>query len=179
MSLRTLRIGLALAALTGCASARVVPTPAPVPSPGSPIRVATRADPSCLIAARLVSLDADTLAFERFVPGDRGATWVPARIATDSIAQVQTRIARHGNGGSGAVIGAGLGLGLGIICAGGYDEDEWFAPTAGECLASGVVTGAATGFLIGLLVKTDVWAPVPLPKHGAIEPAATVTAELR
>jgi hypothetical protein len=141
--------------------------------------MATRADPSRLIAARLVSLDADTLAFERFVPGDRGAQWVPARIATDSIAQVQTRIARHANGGGGALIGAGLGLGLGIVCAGGYDEDEWFAPTAGECLVSGAVTGAATGFLIGLLVKTDVWAPLPFPNSGAIEPAGAVVSDLR
>ena len=176
MSPRSLAIVLALAALTGCASARVVPTPAPVPPPGSPIRMATRADPSRLIAARLVSLDADTLAFERFVPGDRDGGWVPARIATDSIAQVQTRIARHANGGGGALIGAGLGLGLGIVCAGGYDENEWFAPTAGECLASGAVTGAATGFLIGLLSKTDVWAPVALPKRGPVAPASVVAA---
>ena len=179
MSLRSLRVGLALAVLPACAPARVVPTPAPVPPPGAPIRVATRADPARLIDGRLVSLDADTLAFERFVPGEQGARWVPARVSTDSVAQLQTRIARHRNGGSGAVIGAGLGLGLGIVCAGGYNEDEWFAPTAGQCLASGALTGAATGFLIGLLVKTDVWAPVPLPNRGLIEPAPAVATDLR
>ena len=179
MSLRSWLIALAFAPLTACASARVVSTPAPVPPSGSPIRVAVSADPSRLITARLVSLAADTLAFERYVPGDRGGEWVPARIATDSVAQLQTRIARHRNGGGGALIGTGLGLGLGIVCAGAYNEDEWLAPTAGECLVSGAVTGAATGFLIGLLVKTDVWAPVPLPKRGAVEPAPAVAADLR
>jgi hypothetical protein len=163
-------IALVLGFITACAPARVVTTPAPVPAPGGPIRYALRSDPFRLAAGRMISLDADTLAFERFVSGVRGH-WVAVRIPTDSIAQLQTRIGRRANGGRGALIGGGIGVGLGVLCAASYNEDEWLTPTPGQCLASGLVSGVATGFLIGALSRSDIWAPVLLPRRGVPEPA--------
>ena len=164
-------IAVALGFITACAPARVVTTPAPVPAAKSPIRYAVRSDPFRFAAGRMISLDADTLAFERFVPGD-GAHWVAERIPTDSIAQLQARIGRRANGGRGALIGGGIGVVLGGLCAIGYDEDEWLAPSPGQCLATGVVGGALTGLLIGQLTRSDIWAPVPLPTRRPVEPPA-------
>ena len=59
-------------------------------------------------AARMVSLDADTLAFERHVAGNR-VRWVAERIPTASIAHLQARIGRRANGARGALIGGGIG----------------------------------------------------------------------
>lgn len=165
-------IAVAVGLITACAPARVVTTPAPVPVAKSPIRYALRSDPFRFTAGRMISLDADTLVFERFVAGERAAHWVADRIPTDSIAQLQARIGRRANGGRGALIGAGIGLALGGLCAAQYEGDEWFEPNPGECLASGVVTGALTGLLIGQLARSDIWAPVPLPTRGPVEPPA-------
>jgi hypothetical protein len=144
----------------------VVTTPELVPAPGSQIRYALRSDPFRFAAGRLISLDPDTLVLERFVPGDGGAG-VADRIPTDSIGQLQTRIGRRANGGRGALIGGGIGLALGALCAIGYEEDQWFAPSPGQCLVSGAVSGAATGLLIGALSRSDIWAPVPLRRRGS------------
>jgi hypothetical protein len=161
-------IALALGLSTACAPARVLTTPAPVPAPGSPIRYAVRSDPFRFTTGRMISLDADTLAFERFVPGDR-SHWVADRIPTDSVAQLQARVGRRANGGRGALIGGGIGAALGALCASSYNEDEFVAFTPGQCLFSGVVTGAAAGLLVGSLTRADVWAPVPLPARGPVE----------
>jgi len=155
-------ISLGLVTITAFAPARVVTAPAPVPDAGSPIRYAIRSDPSRFTVGRLVSLDADTLALERLGSG-KHADWQMDRIPTDSIAQLQVRIGRRSNIGRGALIGGGIGAGLGLLCAGSYDENEWFSPTPGQCLASGVVSGAAVGALVGALSRSDIWAPVQLP----------------
>jgi hypothetical protein len=161
---------LALAVVAACAPARVVTTPAPAPESGSHIRYSYRDDPTRFTRARLLSLDADSLAVERFVAGDRHQ-WVPDRVPTDSIAQLQVRVDRRGNAGRGALIGGGVGLLLGALCAIG-DSDNWLQPEPGECIASGILTGAGAGALIGALSRSDVWAPVPLPERGPEDPMA-------
>lgn len=161
---------LLLAALAACAPSRVVTTPAPVPEAGSHIRYSLHYDPDRFTKARMLSLDADTLAFERLIVGDRHA-WVADRVPTDSIARLQVRIGRRGNAGRGALIGGGIGLVLGALCSLG-DSDNWLQPTPGECVLSGILTGVGTGLLIGALSRSDVWAPVPLPGRGPEDPAA-------
>jgi hypothetical protein len=163
-------IVLLLAVLAACAPSRVVTTPAPVPEAGSHIRYSLRYDPYRFTKARLLSLDADSLAFERFIVGDRHA-WVADRVPTDSIARLQVRIDRRGNAGRGALIGGGIGLVLGALCSLG-DSDNWLQPTPGECFLSGIFTGVGTGLLVGALSRSDVWAPVPLPGRGPEDPAA-------
>ena len=81
--------------LTACASSRVVTTPSPVPVSGSPIRYALRSDPYRFATRRMISLNVDTLTFDRLAPdtmafgrfarGDR-TVWITDRIPTDSIA---------------------------------------------------------------------------------------------
>ena len=173
-------IPVALVIATACASARVVSAPAPVPATRSTIRFAVRSDPSRFSVGRMISLDAGTLALERFVAGVR-AHWVTDRIPTDSIAQLQVRIGRRSNAGRGALIGGGVGVALGLLCAASYNENEWFSPTPGQCLVSGAVSGAGIGVLIGALARSDVWAPVPLPTRGPSEspsPPVTAAAEI-
>ena len=153
---------LAVALLCGCVSARVVTTPAPTPAPGSHIRYATRPDPGNLVAARLVSLDASSMVSERFVAGPTFGKWVREAIATDSLALLQVRIGRDRNPGKGALFGAVSGLALGILCAATV-EDGWLQPTPEECVAGYIVMGVGTGALVGLLARSDVWAPATLP----------------
>jgi hypothetical protein len=155
--------------LTACAGSRVVTTPTPVPPAGSDIRYALRSAPYQFARGRLISLDADTLTFQRRARGEPAA-WARDEIPTDSIAQLQARVGRQSNAGRGALIGGGIGLAVGALCAIGSNEDEMYAPSPGQCVASGIVSGALTGLLIGALGRTDVWAPVPLPRPAPDEP---------
>ena len=172
---------LAIALLTGCASARVVTTPAPTPAPGSRIRYTTRPDPGYLIPARLVSLDADSMVSERFVAGPTSGEWVREAMATESLALVQVRIGRQGNAGRGALIGGIAGLAIGAVCAATV-EGGWLEPTPGECVAGYAVMGLGTGALIGLIARSDVWAPATLPgarRQPAEAPVALLGGPLR
>ncbi|HEU5040965.1 MAG TPA: hypothetical protein VFT84_09110 [Gemmatimonadales bacterium] len=162
MRISTLPVTLALTLVAGCGP-HVVSTPAPVPATGSRIRYAARSDTTEMVPARLVSLDADSLVFERFVPGDFGGKWVPGSLPTDSVARVQVRVGRRGNAGRGALIGGVVGLALGVACA--SEEPGWFQPTPEECLVFYTISGAGTGLLIGALVRSDVWAPTALPSQ--------------
>jgi hypothetical protein len=179
--MRTTPLWVALAlGLTACASSRVVTTPTPVPAAGSDIRYALRSAPYQFARGRLISLDADTMTFEHRARGE-SAAWATDRVSTDSIAQLQTLVGQHKNAGRGALIGGGIGLVLGGLCAIEPNEGEMYAPSSGQCVASGVVTGALTGLLIGALSRTEIWAPVPLPTPGQGEPSqppVTAVAEL-
>ena len=155
--------------LTACVSSRVVTSPAPVPAAGSDIRYALRSAPYQFASGRLISLDADTLTFERRARGE------PAALATDhvpidSIAQLQALVGRHSNAVRGTLIGGGIGLVIGGLCAIKANEDEMSMYSPGSCIVSGLVPGVLTGALIGALSRTDVWAPVPLPRPGPSEP---------
>jgi hypothetical protein len=166
---RSLSLAIVLAA--ACAPAHVVTTPAATPVAGNPIRYAARSDSTELISARLVSLDADSLVFERFVAGHTSGKWETASLPTDSIARLQVRVGRRGNPGRGALIGGLLGAVAGIACA--SEDPGWLTPTPGECMVSGILGGAGTGLLVGLLIRSDVWAPATLPT-GEHEPATPV-----
>jgi hypothetical protein len=173
--MRGLTLGCSLAAvlLTACGP-HVVTTPAPAPEPGARIRFLARAATGGYVVGRLIDFRADTIVFERFVPGDAGAKWVPASLPADSIALLQVRIGRRGNAGRGALIGGAVGLGLGLACAG--QDAGWFQPAPEECLVSGLVTGAGTGLLIGLLVRSDVWAPTAVPRRADTAPGLVAAA---
>ena len=157
---------LALTLVAACGP-HVVTTPAPAPISGSRIRYAERRDSTELVSARLVSLDADSLVFERFVPSDFGGKWVAGSLPTDSVARLQVRVGRRSNAGRGALIGGVVGVALGVACA--SEDAGWFQPSAEECVAVYTLTGAGTGLLIGALTRSDVWAPTPLPSR-RVEP---------
>lgn len=147
---------LILGLLPGCAHVTTEPAPAPVP--GDRIRFAGRPDTSGLVTARLVSLDADSLVFERFVPGEPGG-WVAGALATDSVSRLQVRVGRRRHPGMGALIGGAVGAAVGLACA--TEEGDFVTPE--QCFAGFTVMGTGAGLLIGLLVRTDVWAPATLP----------------
>ena len=120
----------------------------------------------------LVSLDAGRLVFERYqmdAAGRRGV-WSLDTVPTPSLAKLQVPVGRRGNTGCGALIGFAVGLGLGIACA---SEDSGVgAPSDESCAAGYVVMSTATGALIGLLVKSDVWGPAVLPVQPREPPEA-------
>jgi hypothetical protein len=148
---------LTVAMLGACAS--VVTTPAPAPTAGDRIRYAGRPDTADLVPARLISLDGDSLVFERFVPGEPGR-WIAGALATDSVARLQVRVGRRRHAGMGALIGGAVGAAVGLACA-AEEGDDFVSPE--QCFAGFTVMGAGAGLLIGLLVRTDVWAPARLP----------------
>lgn len=144
--------------VAACAPAHVVSTPAPPPVAGDRIRYAERADSTELLTARVVSLDADRLVFERFVAGPRGHV-ITGSLATDSIVRFQVRVGRRGHPGRGVLFGGVIGLAIGIACA---SEESWLV-TSEQCLVGYTVAGAGMGLLVGVLVRSDVWAPTTPP----------------
>lgn len=164
-----LSAALAVGLATACAPAHMVSTPAPTPVAGDRIRYADRSDTTSFLTVRLISLDADSLVFERFTAGD-ARRWITGSLATDSIARLQVRVGRRGNAGRGALIGGLVGGVLGIACA--SEESGWLTPTPGECLLGYTLTGAGTGLLVGAFVRSDVWAPGALPTRRLEQPPA-------
>jgi len=71
-------------------------------------------------------------------------------------------VGRRGNAGRGALIGAAVGLGLGIACA---SEDSGVGAVSDEGCAGYVLLSTATGALVGLLIRSDVWAPAVPPSR--------------
>jgi hypothetical protein len=66
-----------------------------------------------------------------------------------------------------------VGGALGVACA---SEDSW-ALSSEECLIGYTVLGTGTGLLIGTLRRSDVWAPIALPRcPPELPPAPPVTA---
>lgn len=153
---------LVVALAPACAPAHVVGTPGPAPVTGDRIRYAARSDPTDFTTVRLVSVDADSLIFERLVI-DRVQHSVTSSLPTDSIARLQVRISRRGNAGRGALIGALVGVVAGVACA--SEESGWLTPTPGECVLGLGLSGLATGAFIGVLIRSDVWAPTALPSR--------------
>ena len=168
-SLQILHISvLAAGLLIGCASSHVVTTPAPIPGAGELIRYAPVADSSEFIVGRLVSVDAQRLVVQRFVtpslfrpeirsPGE----WVRDSISTDSIARLQVHVGRRGNGMRGGIIGALAGAAIGVVCA--NEPGGIGAPSDEACFLGYALLGTGTGWLIGSLNRSDVWAPTPFP----------------
>lgn len=157
---------LAAGFLSACIPGHVVSTPAPTPVAGERIRYAGILDTSEFIQARLVSVDADSLVFERLVTGwGKGSgVWARGSVSTDSIGRLQVRVGRRSNGGRGALIGVLVGGGLGLACA-ATTEGGWMEPTPEQCMLGYTLMGAGTGFLIGALIRSDIWAPSPLPRR--------------
>jgi hypothetical protein len=165
---------LGLGLLTACAQNRVISTPAPTPSPGSEIRFASKSNPRELIRARVLSLDADSLAYASVAAG-APTGWTHETIPTDSIAVLQVHVGRRGNAGGGALIGGLVGLGIGALCEAQPNTGSMAEPPSGSCLMGSTLMGAGTGALIGLLVKSDVWAPTtPPPPRPGMPPAPAV-----
>lgn len=161
--MRTMRSLLVFAVCFGaaCTSAHVVSTPAPAPVPGDRIRYADRSDSTEFLVARFVALDATKLVFQRYV-ADSGRT-ITRSVPTDSVAVLQVRVGRRGNALRGALIGGLAGVGIGFLCA--NEADGWWI-TDEQCVVGYTLIGAGTGLLIGALVRSDVWAPAPLPTRG-------------
>jgi hypothetical protein len=172
--MRFARLSVAALCLCSACGSSVVSTPVLAPAPGSHIRYATGQDSSRLAKARLVSLDAERLVFERFEmdpPGRTGES-VQGSVPTRSLATLQVRVRRRNNAAQGALVGVALGAVGGVACA--ARKDDWLTPTDGECMVLGILGGAAWGALIGVLIKSDVWAPAILPS-GSPEQEPPVT----
>jgi hypothetical protein len=174
MKVASLPASLVLCLAAACAPTHMVNTPAPAPIAGDRIRYATRSDSTEFVKARMISLDSDSLVYERFVnPTGQSGRWVAGSLSTDSIAGLQVRVGRRGHAGRGAIIGGAVGLVTGIACA--NEEAGWLTPTPEQCLVGYTLSGLATGALIGALIRSDVWAPSVLPaRRRAQPPTATV-----
>lgn len=157
-------VAFAISLLTACAPAHVVSTPVPAAVSGDRIRYAGRSDTTDFITARMISIDADSLVFERFIPGDPAGHWVMGSLATDSIARLQVRVGRRGNPGRGALIGGLVGGAIGILCA-TEESSGWVQPSPESCFMAYTITGVGTGLLIGALTRSDVWAPTAVPRR--------------
>jgi hypothetical protein len=162
-------IAFTVSLVAACAPAHVVSTPVPVPAAGDRIRYAGRSDTTDFITARMISMDADSLVFERFIPGDPARRWVRGSLPTDSIARLQVRVARRSNPGRGALIGGIVGAAIGILCA-AESSSGWLQPSPEACFMAYTVTGAGTGLLIGALRHSDVWAPTAVPRRAPPAP---------
>jgi hypothetical protein len=157
-------VGFAVILVAACAPAHVVSTPVPSAAAGDRIRYAGRSDTTAFITARMISLDADSLVFERFIAGDPAGRWVVGSLRTDSIARLQVRVGRRGNAGRGALIGGLVGGAIGVLCA-AETSSGWLEPSPEACFLGYTLTGVGTGALIGALRRSDVWAPTPVPRR--------------
>jgi hypothetical protein len=171
---RFARISIVALYLCSACGSSIVSTTVLAPAPASNIRYATGPDSSRLVRARLVSLDAERLVLERFEMDPMGRTgdWIQDSVPTRSLATLQVRVRRRSHAAQGALIGVALGSVLGFACA--AQEDDWLTPTDGQCMVGGVLGGAGYGALIGLLIKTDVWAPAAMPSLPPEEPPVTL-----
>ena len=105
-------------------------------------------------------------------PMGRTGDWIQDSVPTHSLATMQVRVRRRNHAAQGALVGVALGAVAGFTCA--SRKDDWLTPTDGECMALGILGGAGYGALIGLLIKSDVWAPAVLPSRQP-EPEPPVT----
>lgn len=163
-------VAFAISLVTACAPAHVVTTPVPAAVSGDRIRYAGWSDTTEFITARLVSLDADSMVFERFIPADPAGRWVMGSLATDSIARLQVRVGRRGNAGRGALIGGLVGGAIGVLCVIENNSSGW-GPSDEGCFMAYTIFGAGTGLMVGALRRSDVWAPAPVPRQGPEPPA--------
>ena len=157
-------VALAVSLVSACTPAHVVSTPVPAAAAGDRIRYAGRADTTAFVTARMISLDADSLLFERFIAGDPAGRWVAGSLPTDSIAHLQVRVGRRGNAGRGALIGGLVGGAIGVLCA-AETSSGWLEPSPEACFLGYTLTGVGTGLLIGALRRSDVWAPTTVPRR--------------
>lgn len=157
-------VGFAVILGTSCTPAHVVSTPVPAAAAGDRIRYAGPSDTTDFITARMISIDADSLVFERFIAGDPAGRWVVGSLRTDSIARLQVRVGRRGNAGRGALIGGLVGGAIGVLCA-AETSSGWLQPSPEGCFLGYTLTGVGTGLLIGALRRSDVWAPTTVPRR--------------
>jgi hypothetical protein len=155
---------VAVVLVAACAPAHMVRTPVPVAAAGDRIRYAGRSDSTAFITGRLISIDADSLVFERFVARDPAGIWVRGSVPTDSIARLHVRVGRRANAGRGALIGGIVGGALGIMCA-AQTSSGWLEPSPEGCFVGFTLMGLGPGLLIGALRRSDVWAPTPVPRR--------------
>ena len=173
--MRSARLSIAALYLCSACGSSLVSTPITAPAPGSHIRYATVPDSSRLAKARLVSLDTERLVFERFEMGPMGRTgdWIRDSVPTPSLATLQVRVRRRSHAGQGALVGVALGAVAGVACL--AQEDDWLTPSDGQCMVGGLLGGAGYGALIGLLIKSEVWAPaIPPSPPREQEPPVTL-----
>ncbi|HEX6644663.1 MAG TPA: hypothetical protein VF037_08295 [Gemmatimonadales bacterium] len=144
----------------------------PVPETGDRVRYALTSGEGTLHRARAVRITPDTLYVERLVPSMTGgpARWEPAGLAMESLARLEKRVGRRGSPGKGALIGAGAGLLMGVFCA--NEDGGWLQPSPAQCLFGAAASGAATGAVLGALIRRDVWQPVVLPLQPRPAPGA-------
>ena len=157
-------VACAVSLVSACTPAHVVSTPVPAAAAGDRIRYSGRADTTAFVTARMISLDADSLVFERFIAGDPAGRWVAGSLPTDSIAHLQVRVGRRGNAGRGALIGGLVGGAIGVLCA-AETSSGWLEPSPEACFLGYTLTGVGTGLLIGALRRSDVWAPTTVPRR--------------
>ena len=161
-----------LLALLASACAPTHVSHSPVPMDGDRVRYSFASDSTRLFVARILSVRADTIVVERLIPSMTGgaAEWAPASIPTATLARLDKRVGRRGNAGRGALIGGGVGVVLGFFCA--SEEPGWLTPTPAQCMIGYPLSGAATGAVIGALIRSDVWMPIVRPVRSPTGPEA-------
>ena len=118
------------------------------------------------VAMRFRGFGPGALHFLRRLERNNRREWFERTVPTESLAVLQVRVRRRSNVGRGALIGAAVGLAAGAGCA--SEGGGWTNPEPGQCLVAGILGGAGYGALLGLLIRSDVWAPVLTP----VEPAS-------
>lgn len=127
---------------------------------GVRVRVtAPEIDPAPIVG-RVLRVEADSL---HLVRQGEGGIAVPLSIPLDGIERLEVSDGTNRHFGKGLLIGGGIGLiGLGLIGGEGLRDTD-FGYTGGFVLggAVGLAGGAAVGFLVGGVTRTEKWAHLP------------------
>lgn len=140
-------------------------------APGSRVRVTAPEMALDRQHGRLLWLDADSLVLESAGAdlGARDAAPVRWVVPRDLLAEVENSQGRRGHPWKGLLIGTAVGLTVGLIetdfgkstvmCSGSGDYRTLCAAVIGGF----TVGGSVLGLVVGSLVRTERWSPVPLP----------------
>ena len=174
---------LALAIVVVCPS-RGTTQAAPTVQPGTRVRLTWTPDPQSDRTTRtvgtLMRLGPDSIA----VYDEKRLGVVAA--AFGALRRLETSRGRRSHAGRGALIGLAAGAGAGvasgaIVCASGNCSSsggEWGGVVIGVLGVGGGLAGAGIGALVGAMIRSEGWEPVPLrpADHARPEDSADVRA---
>jgi hypothetical protein len=166
-------IGLA----AGEGLAQEVPEPSALELPaGAPVRLRTVASPDHWTRGFLTRADTDTIALVPEAAPPLGPNQL--RLPRDTVTRLEVLTGKKKQWLPGLLIGAAAGVAMGLgepVDPVGCEFDQYTFCSRGAALAAMTGTGAFLGALVGSLVKTDVWTPVPLDALGSPPAAGTRT----
>ena len=155
-------LGLGVAACASGAAGDEPPAPQPFAAAVAGDRVRLRqTGERHLLTGKVLEIDEGTLVIAR---GRDGGV---LRIPVASLDRLEVARGRRGHAGLGAAIGfvpgaLFMGFAVGVLAC---DDQGVQCSSVGPMLVGGLLGGAATsavGALVGLVIRTDRWQPVPL-----------------